>query len=348
MASPHVSVIIPNWNGQRFLPVCLEALRRQSYGAHEVILVDNASADDSVAYTRGAYPGVRVECLPRNVGFAGGVNAGIRAARGEYLALLNNDTEADPEWLAALVRALEEHPEIGFAASKMIGFHDRELLDGCGDALSWHMLAYKIGAGQRDAGQYETPRPVFGACAGAAIYRRVLFDTVGLFDEQFFAYYEDVDLSFRAQLAGFRCLYVPTAVVAHIGSATAGKESALFYHLWIRNRIYLTIKNLPLKQALRHAPRLMEGHARQWGRAMRHGFAREALRAHREALRHLPAMLRKRAAVQRLRRVSDSYLDTIIDAGHPFEKSFARGVLETVRRRAPQPGTDGGERGMLT
>jgi GT2 family glycosyltransferase len=200
------------------------------------------------------------------------------------------------------------------------------------------MLAYKIGAGQRDAGQYETPRRVFGACAGAAIYRRALFDTVGLFDEEFFAYYEDVDLSFRAQLAGFPCLYVPTAVVAHVGSATAGKESALFYHLWIRNRIYLTIKNLPRKQLLRDAPKLAEGHARQWGRALRNGFAREALRAHREALLHLPSMLRKRAAVQRLRRVSDAYLDTILDAEHPFEKSFARGVIETLRRRRASPG----------
>jgi hypothetical protein len=326
-----VSVIIPNWNGQRFLPVCLEALRRQSCDAHEVVLVDNASTDDSVAYTRAHYPEVLVECLPRNLGFAGGVNAGLRAARGEYLALLNNDTEADPGWLEALVQALDEDREIGFAASKMVAFHDRGLLDGCGDALSWHMLAHKIGAGQRDTGQYEMPRRVFGACAGAAIYRRALFDTIGLFDEDFFAYYEDVDLSFRAQLAGFPGRYVPSAVVAHVGSATAGKESALFYYLWIRNRIFLTVKNLPLKQALLHAPKLAEAHARQWGRALRHGYAREALRGHRDGLLGLPRMLRKRAAVQRLRRVSDAYLATIIDDQHPFEKRFVRGVFETFR-----------------
>jgi GT2 family glycosyltransferase len=328
-----VSVIIPNWNGQRFLPVCLEALRHQSRGDHEVVLVDNASTDDSVAYTRAHYPEVRVECLPRNLGFAGGVNAGLRAARGEYLALLNNDTEADPCWLEALVQALDADDEIGFAASKMVAFHDRGLLDGCGDALSWHMLAHKIGAGERDAGRYETPRRVFGACAGAALYRRALFDTIGLFDEDFFAYYEDVDLCFRAQLAGFPCGYVPTAVVAHVGSATAGKESALFYYLWIRNRIYLSVKNLPLKQALRHAPKLVEAHARQWGRALRHGFAREALRGHRDGFLALPRMLRKRAAVQRLRRVSDAYLESVIDNEHPFEKRFVSGVLETLRPR---------------
>jgi GT2 family glycosyltransferase len=336
MADPRVSVIIPNWNGQRFLPACLEALRQQSFTDHEVVLVDNASTDDSVAYVRAAFPEVRAAVLPRNVGFAGGVNAGIQAARGECVALLNNDTEADPGWLEALVQALDRDREIGFAASKMIGFHDRELLDGCGDAMSWHMLAHKIGAGQRDVGQYETPRRVFGACAGAAIYRRSLFETVGLFDEEFFAYYEDVDLSFRAQLAGFPCLYVPTAVVAHIGSATAGKESALFFYLWTRNRIYLMLKNLPLQQALRHAPKLAEAHARQLGRALRHGFAREALRAHRDAFLHMPRMLRKRVAVQRLRRVSDAYLDEIIDTDHPFEKRFLRGVVETVQqRRAP-------------
>jgi GT2 family glycosyltransferase len=333
LSEPRVSVVIPNWNGKRFLPVCLEALRRQSYASHEVILVDNASTDDSLAYAAAAYPEVRIECLPQNLGFAGGVNAGIRAARGKYIALLNNDTEADPGWLEALVSALDAEPEIGFAASKMLSYHDRGVLDGCGDALSWHMLAYKIGVNERDAGQYDTPRRVFGACAGAAIYRRALFDTVGLFDEEFFAYYEDVDLSFRAQLAGFPCLYVPTAVVAHVGSATAGKESALFYHLWVRNRIYLTLKNMPLKQMLRYAPKLAEGHARQCGRAFRNGFAREALRGHRDALWHLPQMLRRRAAIQRLRRVSDAYLDTIIDAGHPFEKSFLGGVLETITRR---------------
>jgi GT2 family glycosyltransferase len=333
-----VSVIIPNWNGQRFLPVCLEALRRQTYRSFEVVLVDNASTDDSVSYTGATYPEVRIECLPRNVGFAGGVNAGIRAARGEFLALLNNDTEADPGWLEALVQALDGDAEIGFAASKMIGFHDRGVLDGCGDALSWHMLAHKIGAGQRDVGQYETPRRVFGACAGAAIYRRALFDTVGLLDEEFFAYYEDVDLSFRAQLAGFPCLYVPAAVVAHVGSATAGKESALFYYLWVRNRIYILLKDLPLKQALRHAPKLAEAHARQWGRCLRERYAREALRGHRDALRRLPRMLRQRAAVQRLRRVSDAYLDTVIDEAHPFEKSFIGGLLATVRRRRVSSG----------
>jgi GT2 family glycosyltransferase len=339
MNDPRVSVIIPNWNGQRYLPVCLEALRRQSYGSHEVILVDNASGDDSIAYTRAAYPEVRIEPLSRNTGFAGGVNAGIRVARGEYVALLNNDTEAAPGWLAALVAALDGDREIGFAASKMVGFDDRGLLDGCGDGLSWHMLAYKIGAGQRDTGQYETPRRVFGACAGAAIYRRSLFETVGLFDEAFFAYFEDVDLSFRAQLAGFPCLYVPTAVVAHVGSATGGKDSPLFFYLWVRNRIFIILKDLPLKQALRHAPRLVEAHARQSGRCLRHGCAREALRGHRDALLRLPQMLRQRAAVQRLRRVSDAYLDTIIDADFPFEKRFVAGLRESLRRPTPSRDT---------
>src|SRR5262245_16977218 len=152
MDEPRVSVVIPNWNGQQFLRVCLEALRRQSYRSYEVVLVDNASTDDSVAYVQTVYPEVRIECLAHNLGFAGGVNAGMRAAQGEYIALLNNDTEADPGWLEALVAALDAEPEIGFAASKMIAYHDRGLLDGCGDALSWHMLAYKIGVNERDAG----------------------------------------------------------------------------------------------------------------------------------------------------------------------------------------------------
>jgi GT2 family glycosyltransferase len=319
-------VVIPNWNGQRFLETCLQALRRQTLRDFEVLLVDNASRDESVAYTISRFPEVRVEKLKRNVGFAGAVNTGIRVAGGRYVALLNNDTEADPRWLEELVGTMEAHPELGSAASKMLDFRERTLIDGIGDGLSWYLRPYKIGCLERDRGQYDAPRPVFGACAGAAIYRREAFDTVGLFDEDFFAYLEDVDWSFRAQLAGFPCRTVPSAVVYHIGSATSGRESPFVHYLTHRNRVYLLAKNVPLPLMRRHGTKVARAIAQEFSWNSPEENYRTILRAHAAACLGLGRALRKRRQVQRLRRVSDAYLEAIIDPRHPHE--FTRPLPE--------------------
>lgn len=316
---PLVSVVIPNWNGYRFLETCFQSLRRQTVRDVEVLLVDNASRDDSVAFTLSRFPEVRIEKLKRNTGFAGAVNTGIRVARGCYVALLNNDTEVHPRWLEELVAAMEAHPEAGFAASKMLDFSDRTLIDGIGDGMTWYLRPYKMGCLERDRGQYDTPREVFGACAGAAIYRREAFETVGLFDEQFFAYLEDVDWSFRAQLAGLRCVTVPSAVVYHIGSATSGRESPFVRYLTTRNRIYLLAKNVPAPLLRRHLPKVARGLAQEFRWNSPEENVATFLRAHAAASLGLGSALRKRSVVQRLRRVSDDYLETIIDPRHPIE-----------------------------
>jgi GT2 family glycosyltransferase len=324
-------VVIPNWNGQRFLETCFQALRRQTLHDFETIVVDNASRDDSVAYTLSRFPEVRIERRVRNSGFAGAVNAGIRVARGRYIALLNNDTEADARWLEELVAAMEAHRDAGFGASKMLDFRDRTLIDSIGDGLTWYMRPYKIGCMERDRGQYDTPRPVFSACAGAAIYRREALQTVGLFDEQFFAYLEDVDWSFRAQLAGFQCLTVPSAVVYHIGSATSGRESPFVHYLTHRNRIYLMLKNVPLPLLCRHLPKVARGLAQEFRWNTPEENMRTLIRAHVAAGLGMARALQKRRAVQRCRRVSDAYVEEMIESRHPHE--FTRALPEPADER---------------
>jgi GT2 family glycosyltransferase len=242
------------------------------------------------------------------------------------VALLNNDTEAHPQWLEELVAAMEANPDVGFAASKMLDFRDRTLIDSIGDGLTWYLRPYKIGCRERDRGQHDAPQRVFSACAGAAIYRREAFDTVGLFDETFFAYLEDVDWSFRAQLAGFPCLAVPRAVVYHIGSATSGRESPFVQYLTHRNRVYLLAKNVPLSLLRRHLPKVARGLAQEFSWNTPEENVRIFLRAHAAAALGLAGALRRRHRIQRLRRVSDAYLEALIDARHPLE--FIRHVPE--------------------
>jgi GT2 family glycosyltransferase len=301
-----VTVVIPNWNGERFLRLCLDSLRRQTFPNFETVVVDNGSSDGSLSLVKRDFPEVRALALGRNRGFSAAVNAGIGVSGTELVALLNNDTEQDPGWLAALVRAADEHPEVGFFSSKLVDFHDRRLLDGAGDALRLSGLPYRLGHGEVDRGQFDHPGYVFSACAAAAMYRREMLDDVGLFDEDFVSYCEDGDLSFRAQLAGYRCLYVPDALVYHMGSASTGKRSATATRLGTRNSLSLLVKNLPLSAVPHILPFFVLGQLARLLTAAVTG----ALRAHLEGLagawQYLPLMLKKRRVIQGRKRVSDA------------------------------------------
>lgn len=308
--SPRLTVVIPNWNTRRFLGTCLHSLRRQTFKEFETILVDSGSTDDSVSFVAENFPEVRIIALGTNRGFSGAVNEGIKASRTEFVALLNNDTEQAPGWLAALVEAADRHPEAGLFASKLVDFQDRRILDGAGDALRSNGLPYRLGHREMDRGQYDKPTYVFGACAAAALYRRSLFGEIGLFDEDFFAYCEDGDVSFRAQLAGHRCLYVPEAIVYHIGGAsTGGKRSPTATRLGTRNGLLLLVKNLPTPLLARWLPSIVVG---QVSRLLVTALSPGGLRAHvsglAEACRMLSEMQKKRIAIQTHRRVSDGYL----------------------------------------
>jgi GT2 family glycosyltransferase len=311
---PLASIIIPNWNGAPFLPACLDSLRRQSYPRFEVLVVDNASTDGSVALIERDYPEVRLVRLPTNRGLTGGVNAGIHAARGEVIALLNNDTEADPDWLSELLRALEADPEAGMAASKMLLFDRRDLIHSAGDVYGVDGLPGNRGVWQKDEGQFDGTRRVFGACGGAAAYRRAMLEEIGLFDEAFFMYCEDVDMAWRAQLAGYPCAFAPRAIVYHRLSATGGGRIASYYTG--RNTIYVIAKDVPTSLLRRHWQQILCAQLRiAWEalNAWRGEAARARLRGQLAGLWGLPRMLARRRAVQRSRRVSDEYLASILE-----------------------------------
>jgi GT2 family glycosyltransferase len=328
--APRVAVVVPNWNGERFLELCLSSLRKQSFSDFETILVDNGSTDDSLRFVAKNFPEVRLVSLPENRGFSAAVNAGIRAsAAQEHVALLNNDTEVEPSWLEALIRAAEDHPEAGLFSSKLVDFGDRRLLDGAGDALRKSGLPYRIGHGELDRGQFDKETYVFGACAAGALYRREMLDEIGLFDEDFFAYCEDGDISFRAQLAGYRCLYVPGAVVYHIGSASSGgKRSETNIRLGTQNGINLLVKNMPTSLLLRSLPFLLVGQLLRLVTAVL--FRGSLLLAYLAGLvgacRLLPLMLKKRKDIQKRRRVSDDYIRELL-------QQSSRWTLESQRRR---------------
>jgi GT2 family glycosyltransferase len=311
---PLASVVIPNWNGAHHLPICLDALRAQTYPHLEVILVDNGSTDGSQALVEEQYPEVQLLALDRNLGLTGGNNAGFRAAQGEILISLNNDTEAGPRFVKALVSALQSHPEAGMAAAKMLLFDQREILHSAGDGYYLDGIPFNRGVWQADEGQFDEPGWVFGGCGGAVAYRRTMLDQVGLFDESFFMYCEDVDLNWRSQLAGWRCWYTPEAVVYHKLSATGGGPLASFYTG--RNTLWVIAKNYPGALLRKNWPHILRS---QWAitcdalRAWRGEAARARLRGQIAGLVSWPRMLKQRRAIQSARRAPDEYVEALLD-----------------------------------
>ena len=254
MSSPQVSVVILNWNGRPFLEPCLRSLQAQTFADWEAILVDNGSTDGSVEMLRERFDWVRLIVNPRNLGFAAANNQAIRASTAPYIATLNNDTRPEPDWLASLVKTMASHPDVGACASKML-FADRlGMINSAGIAIDRAGIAWDRLGGEADRPGEVELQEVFGACAGAALYRRAMLDEVGLFDEDFFAYMEDVDLAWRARSAGWRALYVPAARVVHHHSGTSIEGSAFKSRLLGRNKLWLLTKNYPWPQLLWYGP----------------------------------------------------------------------------------------------
>ena len=312
-----ISVIIPNWNGAQHLPTCLTSLLAQSYEHSEIIVVDNASEDNSLAVLTH-YPTVQVLALEKNRGFTGACNAGFQVAAGEIQILLNNDTEVAPHWLAELAAAFTAHPEIGSAASKMLLFDRRDTFHTAGDYITLDGLAHNRGVWQKDVGQYDHPAYVFSACGGSAAYRAAMLEEIGLLDDDFFFSFEDIDLAWRAQLAGWRTLYVPSATVYHKLKASGGGTTASFYDA--RNCIWTLTKNYPAD--LWHTQRTAVLRAQlqialKALRAWRGAAARATLRGLIAGVLGLPRMLRKRRAIQAQRKVKLSYLEQLLN--EPYE-----------------------------
>jgi GT2 family glycosyltransferase len=312
---PLVTVVIPNWNGAAHLPVCLDSLRCQTYPQVEIIVVDNASSDSSLELLERDYQEVRPLPLEENRGFAGACNAGIEAAKGEIVALLNNDTEADLRWLEEVVAAFARHPEAGLVASKMLLFDRRDTFHTAGDLYCVDGIPRNRGVWEIDEGQYDQEEYVFSACGGSAAYRRAMLEETDLLDEDFFFSCEDLDLAWRAQLAGYRCIYAPRAVVYHKLSATGGGPIASFHDG--RNFIYLLAKDYPGDLWRSHWKSILRAQLRIAAEALRAWRGREArarLRGQLAGLLGIPRMLRKRRPVQRSRVVDRAYLDRLLCA----------------------------------
>ena len=307
-----VTVVIVNWNGGLYIRECLNSLEKQTVPEFSIIMVDNGSSDGSLELVRESFAEVHIIPLEKNLGFAGGNNIALKGVTTEFVALLNNDAMPHANWLANLVDALHNHPTTGFAASKMLFYHKPDLIDRAGDVFTTAGTALLRGRG-KDAEAYDKKEYVFGACAGAALYRTAMLRDIGLFDEDFFLLYEDVDLSFRAQLNGYRCIYVPEAVVYHVGSGSIGDDSPTSVYYSHRNLEWVYIKNMPdsliKKTILAHL--IYDLAALIFFAAKGRGAI--YLKAKWDAIKGIRKALKKRRKIQENKKVLDEYIWNLLE-----------------------------------
>jgi len=304
---PLVSVVIASYNGRDLLKPCLESVFGQTYKNYEVIIVDNGSTDGTVAFIKKYYPAVKLLFNDTNLGCTIGYNRGIEAAEGEYIATLNNDLRLEPDWMEKLIMVAQKDGTIGSCASKHLSFHRSEIIDSVGISLHRGMYAFGRGRGEYDRGQYEEQTEVFCACDAAAIFRKKMLDEIGLFDRDFFAYHDEVDLGWRIKLSGWKCIYVPGAVAYHVGGATAGAGSKFVHFYSERNRILTIVKNLPFSLFLRYLPFMLKYELDILSRVIIF-FEWELITARFASFKLLPRMLQKRRFIQKTKRVSNKQI----------------------------------------
>jgi GT2 family glycosyltransferase len=323
-----VAVLIVNWNGGDLLTECLRSLGQQRRRPDHVVVVDNASSDDSLQRAGHLLDAVELIRLPSNVGFARANNIAAGAA-GQYdgLALLNPDAIAEPAWLDELVRAAERHPDSASFASQMLFASTPRYLDGAGDSYHVSGRAWRNGHRVPSTTWPAEDVEVFGPCAAAALYRREAFDEVGGFDEEYFCYFEDVDLAFRLRLRGYRSVYVHSAVVRHVGSALSGYRSDFAVYHGERNAVWTFVKNMPGPLLWMYLPQHIALNVAALLFYPSRGQGKVVLRAKLDALRALPAVLRRRKLVQ---------LDRRVDAW-TLRRSFRRGALVPYLGRYTNP-----------
>lgn len=269
-----VTVIVPNYNGMKFIDICLAALEQQSIKEFKTIVIDNGSSDGSIEFIKGNYPNVHLVERGKNYGFSNAVNIGIQMADTPYVILLNNDTQVEGLFVEELVKAIKDNPKCFSCSSKMLNFIERSILDDAGDLYTILGWQFQRGVGRLET-IYNKTVQVFSACAGAAIYRRQVFEEIGYFDEGHFAYLEDIDVGYRARIHGYENWFCPSARVYHVGSGTSGSKYNEFkVKLSVRNSVYLNYKNMPILQLILNALPLSIGYFVKWVFFNRNGFGK--------------------------------------------------------------------------
>ena len=335
---PLVSVVIPNWNGARLLPTCLNAVLAQMPGDREVIVADDGSTDESVEILAERFPEVQVVRLPTNRGFAIAANAGIRASSGDFVFLLNNDAEMEPGCLGELVRAIGGDSRLGICATKMVYCDNPSLINSAGHACGPDGVVVDIGRGQPDGPLFSQSREVLGACAGAALYRRRMLDEIGLFDESFVMSFEDADLSWRAQWAGWRCRYVPTAVVRHREGSSRGIASRRSVALGLRNTVLVWAKDWPAMSLLRHLRDMWRGLRRAMASLMFRGYGGVLPAVLWGVVSQMPTMLSHRRRIRRRRAVAAARFEELVSGSSreipltPFDSGVRLGMVRLTQQ----------------
>jgi GT2 family glycosyltransferase len=326
-SGPSVSIVIPNWNGADLLPACLRALHHRQGVEFDLIVVDNGSFDASLLSVSAIFPDATVLRLGENFGFAVAANKGAALANGEYIGFLNSDARPEPGWLLELIQCLERHPRAAAATPKLLRCGTGSCLDGAGDAMTWSLKAYRRGAGELDVGQFEDEERVFAAPATAVLWRAEAFRALGGFDESFFAYYEDVDIGFRALLAGYEAWYAPRAVARHLGSATSVRDRRQFenFHA-VANRWRVVVKNTPLRWCLLRAHLIVLGELASLARSLCAGAFRLHLAAYREVLTSLPRLV---AARRELDPSAANWSDLSAHVQRAFPPAKSRAIRRT-------------------
>ncbi len=316
----NIDIIVVNFNGEKFLENCLSSLMAQTC-KNRIILVDNASQDGSLESVESNYPNIEIIRNDTNLGFAKGVNLGIEHSNSRYIATLNNDTIADPFWLENLVNVMESDTSIGICASKMYFMDRKDILNSTGHAIYRGYCIWERGVFERDVGQYDNKTDICGACAAAALYRRELFQDIGYFDEDYFMYNEDVDLSIRAMLRGWKIKFVPKSIVYHVhsGSTSMNSDSSVYYNS--RNLVWTIVKDIPTKPLLVDLPWILFQNILSIGWYITQRQGRPIIKAKFDAILGLPKMIKKRKKIQGGKIVPDKEISKWIQPWRPMRRS---------------------------
>lgn len=312
-----VSVVIPNWNGSDVITECIDSIKNQNLKPLEVIVVDNGSTDGSVEIIKKQFPEVKLISLEKNIGFAGAVNKGIKAAKGDYVFLLNNDATLEKNCLEELIKTAQTNKSD--ITQCTILTNGGKLIDSVGDEYSIWGLPYP---GMRNQPSDKAPKKdkeIFSASGGASLYKKSLFNEIGYFDEDFFAYYEDVDISIRAHMQNKKIFLSTKAIVHHKMNYTAKKLPGFSREMAIKNSLYLYWKNIPFPLSLKILPKFIYCNLRMTGAALTKGHPIIAIKAHIIAIVHFPSMMIKRHQIQTNKKLSSAELEKLLSKENPFE-----------------------------